>query len=71
MADAELQAILEEDPCQKQEELADVLEFDHSTVFERLIDVGMISKQGNWVPYEFKARDVEDRFLTCELLLAR
>ena len=31
----------------------------------------MISKQGNWVPYELKPRDVERRFLTCEWWLAR
>ncbi|GBP33999.1 General transcription factor IIH subunit 1 [Eumeta japonica] len=29
----------------------------------------MILKQGHWVPYELKPRDVERRFLTCELLL--
>ncbi|KAG5308637.1 MOS1T transposase, partial [Pseudoatta argentina] len=31
----------------------------------------MIQKQGNWVPYELKPRDVERRFGTCELLLQR
>lgn len=69
--DAELEAILDEDPCQTQEELADALGVDHSTVSKRLKAMGMISKQGNWVPYELKPRDVERRFLTCELLLAR
>ena len=44
---AELEAILEEDPCQTQEELADALGVDHSTVSKRLKDMGMISKQGN------------------------
>ncbi|KAG5312954.1 MOS1T transposase, partial [Pseudoatta argentina] len=29
----------------------------------------MIQKQGHWVPYELKPRDVERRFGTCELLL--
>ena len=28
----------------------------------------MIKKQGNWVPYELKLRDVERRFFTCEQL---
>ncbi|KAG5319997.1 MOS1T transposase, partial [Pseudoatta argentina] len=32
---------------------------------------GMIQKQGHWVPYELKPRDVERRFGTCELLLQR
>jgi len=30
--------------------------------------MGMIQKQGNWVPYELKPRDVERRFFTCELI---
>lgn len=29
----------------------------------------MIQKQGHWVPNEFKSRDVERRYLTCEMLL--
>ncbi|KAG5313941.1 MOS1T transposase, partial [Pseudoatta argentina] len=31
----------------------------------------MIPKQGHWVPYELKPRDVERRFGTGELLLQR
>ena len=31
----------------------------------------MIQKQGHWVPCELKPRDVERRFVTCELLLQR
>ncbi|KAG5318237.1 ORCO protein, partial [Pseudoatta argentina] len=31
----------------------------------------MIQKQGHWVPYELKPRDVERRFGTCELLIQR
>ncbi|GFT32775.1 mariner Mos1 transposase [Trichonephila clavipes] len=33
--------------------------------------MGMIQKQGNWVLYELKPRDVERRFFACEQLLAR
>ena len=33
--DAELEAILEEDPCQTQEKLADAVGADHSTVFKK------------------------------------
>ena len=69
--DVELEAILQEEPCQTQEVLADALGVDHSTVSIRLKAMGMISKQGNWVPYELKSRDVERVILTCELLLAR
>ncbi|KAG5319991.1 MOS1T transposase, partial [Pseudoatta argentina] len=47
------------------------LHVDESTVSKRLKGLGMIQKQGHWVPYELKPRDVERRFGTCELLLQR
>jgi len=31
----------------------------------------MIQKQGNWVLYELKPRDIERRFFTCEQLIQR
>jgi len=69
--DAELEALLDEDPCQTQEELAKSLGIAQSTIFMRLKALGMIQKQGNWVPYELKPRDLERRLLTCEQLLQR
>jgi len=33
--------------------------------------MGMIQKQGNWMPYKLKPRDVERRFFTCEQLIQR
>ena len=33
--------------------------------------MGMIQKQGNWVPYELKPSDVVRRFFACEQLLQR
>jgi len=42
-----------------------------STISYRLKSLGMIQKQGNWVPYELKPRNVERRFFTYEMLLAR
>lgn len=62
--DTELEALLDEDPCQRQEELAETLGVDQSTVSRRLKQLGMIQKQGNWVPYELKPRDIERRFFT-------
>jgi len=41
------------------------------TISYRLKSLGMIQKQGNWVPYELKPRNVERQFFTCEMLLAR
>ncbi|KAG5322814.1 MOS1T transposase, partial [Pseudoatta argentina] len=62
--DKELEQLLDE-------ELGKILQVDESTVSKRLKGLGMIQKQGHWVPYELKPRDVERRFGTCELLLQR
>ncbi|KAG5322113.1 MOS1T transposase, partial [Pseudoatta argentina] len=40
-------------------------------ISHRLKSLGMIQKQGNWVPYELKPRNVERRFSICEMLLVR
>ncbi|KAG5324063.1 MOS1T transposase, partial [Pseudoatta argentina] len=69
--DKELEQLLDEDPSQTLSELGKILQVDESTVSKRLKELGMIQKQGNWVPYELKPRDVERRFGTCELLLQR
>lgn len=69
--DEELEALLDEDPCQTLQELSKSLGVDLSTVGRRLKAMGMISKQGNWVPYDLKPRDLERRLMTCEQLLAR
>ncbi|KAG5320406.1 MOS1T transposase, partial [Pseudoatta argentina] len=69
--DKELEQLLDEDPSQTLSELGKILQVDESTVSKRLIGLGMIQKQGHWVPYELKPRDVERRFGTCELLLQR
>jgi len=60
---------MDEDSCQK--ELALTLEMTQQTISYRLKSLGMIQKQGNWVPYELKPRNVERRFFICEMLLAR
>ena len=39
--------------------------------FQAIAWVGNDSKQGTWVPYDLKPKDVERRFLTCEQLLQR
>ena len=46
-----------------------ILQVDESTVSKRLKVLGMIQKQGHWVPYELKPRGLERHFVTCELLL--
>ena len=68
--DAELKALLDQDSCQNQEELARSLGVTQQAILKRLKVMGMIQKQGNWVPYELKPRD-EWRFFACEQLLER
>jgi len=55
--DAELEALLEQDSCQNQEELARSLGVTQQAISKRLKVMGMIQKQGNWT-YELKPRDV-------------
>jgi len=65
-----IRGILEKDQNETQEELAESL-VTQQAVSVRLRGMGMIQKQGNWVPYELKLRDVERRFFTCEQLIQR
>jgi len=67
--DKELKALLEEDQSQTQEELAESLGVTQQAISVR--PMGMIQKQGNWVPYELKPRNVERRFFTYEQLIQR
>ena len=64
--DKELEALLEEDQSQMQEELVESLGITQQAVSVRLRVMGMIQKQENWMPYELNPRDVERRFFTCE-----
>jgi len=69
--DKELEALLEENQSHTQEELAKSLGITQQAVSVQLRAMEMIQKQGNWVPYELKPRDVERRFFTCEQLIQR
>ena len=57
--DAELEALLDQDLCQTQEELARTLGVTQHAISHRLKSLGMIKNQGNWVPYELEQRNVE------------
>ena len=58
-----------EDSCQMQEELAKSLGVTQQAISKRLKAMGMIAKQGNWIPYELKPRDIDRRFFACAQLL--
>ena len=60
--DEEREALLDEDCCQAQEELAKSLRVTLTAISKCLKAAGYIQKQGNWVPHELKPRDVERRF---------
>ena len=67
--DEESGTLLDEDPCQTQDELSESLGVNRSIISRCLHAVGMIQKQGYCVLYELKPRDVERGFFTCEQLL--
>lgn len=67
--DAELEALLDEDPCKTQEELASAFGYPPNH-FQAIACVGNDSKARN-LGYDLKPRDVERRFFTCEQLLQR
>lgn len=69
--DAELQHLLDVDSRKTQEELAEALNVDQSVISRRLKAMGKIQKEGVWLPYQLKERDIERRLVTCEMLLAR
>ena len=67
--DKELEALFDENSCQSQVELTESLEVDDTTVSKCLKALGMIQKQGYWVLYELKPRDVKPGLIMCEQLL--
>ena len=68
--DNELQALLDEDNAQTQQQLADQLNMTRKTVSIRLKAMGKIQKVGKWVPHELNERQQENRKTTCEMVLA-
>jgi len=60
--DEELEALLHKDSYQIPAKLAELLGVDHTTASKCLKVLGMIQKQGHWMPYELKPRNVERRF---------
>ena len=61
--DEELEALLDEDYCQTQKELAESLGVTQAAISERLKAVGYTRKQGNWVRHQLKPRDAERRII--------
>ena len=67
----EPEALLDEDCCQTQEELAESLGVTQAAISKRFKTARYVQKQGNWVPHELKPRYVERRFCMSVTLLER
>ena len=57
--DEELQALVDEDPCQTQKQLAEALNCAQSVISDRLKALRKVYKEGKWVSYKLKPRDIE------------
>ena len=69
--DTELQALLDEDDAQSQQQLADSLNVCQKTISNRLNKMGKMQKEGKLVPYELTERSIEKRKTMCEILIQR
>uniref|UniRef100_A0A1I7WLT3 Arg_repressor domain-containing protein n=1 Tax=Heterorhabditis bacteriophora TaxID=37862 RepID=A0A1I7WLT3_HETBA len=66
-----LKSLLDENPLQTQEKLAEQLEVHKATVSRRLHEMGKIHKLGKWVPYELSENSIVRRLNICMSLLAK
>ena len=56
--EAELEVLLDQDSCQTQEELTETLKVTQQAISNHLKATAMVQKQGNWLLYELKPRNV-------------
>ena len=57
--DSELQALLDEDSTQSLKQLPKALGVDQGTISRCLRAIGKTQKEGKWMSYELKERDIE------------
>ena len=69
--DQELPALLDEDPTQSQQQLAQTLTVSRGEVCQRLKPMGKIQNYGKCVPQQLYDRQMENRKTICEMLLQR
>jgi len=63
--------LLDEDPTQSQQKLAETLNVSRVAICQRLKAMGKIQKYGKWVPHALNDRQMEHRKTICEMLLQR
>ena len=68
--DTELQALLDEDPCQTQKQLAEILGVTQAAVSNRLHAMGKTLKCGKWVPRESNDRRMEKLKIDLQVITA-
>ena len=54
--DEVLEAILDKDPCQSKTQLAEELNVIQQCISKRLHRIGMVQKEGNWLPHDLTER---------------
>ena len=60
---------MEDDPTQTQRQLPEALHESQETMNGLLQVMAKINKFGKWVPYYLNERQVENRRVTCDMLL--
>nr|KAF6369023.1 hypothetical protein mMyoMyo1_010429 [Myotis myotis] len=65
----QLQALLDEDGCQTQKQLAERLNVAQQTISDHLQAMGKILKEGKWVPHQQNERQMENRKVISKMLL--
>ncbi|KAF2902300.1 hypothetical protein ILUMI_03880 [Ignelater luminosus] len=66
-----LKNVIEADPCQTAEELAEIFGTPATTVLRHLHEIGKVSRAGVWVPHELSDQNKAQRSAVCASLLFR
>lgn len=69
--DEQLQSLLDENPCQTENELANQLGVTQQAISKRLHAMGKIQKDGKWVPHKLTEENKNRRVDICLNLLSR
>nr|KAF6341432.1 hypothetical protein mMyoMyo1_011863 [Myotis myotis] len=67
--DQQLQALLDEDVCQTENQLAERLNVAQQTISDCLQAMGKILKEGKWVSHQLNERQMEDPRVISKMLL--
>ncbi|GFX47393.1 mariner Mos1 transposase [Trichonephila clavipes] len=63
--------LLDDGSTQTQQQLAKALNESQETIIRRIRATGKINNLGKWVPHDLSERQMENRKVTCEMLLQR